>query len=784
MRASALLIAALLSSAAVRADEPAVAYIFPAGGQCGTKVEFRIGGMYLHEGAALEMLGPGVAASPRIAPVETIWFEGPIVPLPASQQKEDYPKDYAGDVAIAADAPLGLRCWRVATSQGATPSLKFVVGALPEVVERETDGAPVPVPVTLPVTVNGRVFPREDVDEWAFEAKQGELIRAETMSARLGYPLQSRLVLLDSLDRPLAEDFGSLDGDACLSATIPADGQYRVRIHDVKFSGLQDYVYRLTLTKGPHVDRLFPLGGRRGEQLSLELTGSGVSGDKFELAIPADAAESYLAPLGSAFDGAAGVRLETSDLPEILEAEPNDGPAAALLTQSPVVCNGRIEAPGDKDCWAFDLRQGDVVEFDVRAARLGSPLDSVLVILDAEGKEVTRGDDQPDNQTDARVQFAAPKAGRYVASVEERFASRGGAAFAYRLRVAPPRADFRLALAADAVTLYRGAQAKLRISAERLGGYAGPIKLSVEGLPAGATVAAAEIGANQPQVELVFTANPTAKIETAHFRIVGTAEIDGQTRSHAATLPTPLGEMPVDSVLLAVAMPTPFKVVGTYDITFVPRGSALKRSYAIERNGFEGPLEVQLADRQMRHLQGVTGPRITVPPEATACTYEVFLPPWMELGRTSRSLVMAVGVVTDADGSRHTVSFTSQNQNEQIVALVGPGELSLQSERTSLVARPESTAEISFRVLRGKALSGPVKLELVIPPHIHGVAAESVLVPAGAERGAIQLRFDREFGPLNMPLTARAVMNAGGKQIIAETKIELVLATPQASAQN
>ena len=769
-----LLFCLLLSGAAARGDEPAAAYIFPAGGQRGTKVEFRVGGMYLHEGAALEMLGPGVSASPRIVPVETIWFEGPIVPLPASQQKEDYPKDYSGSATIAADAPLGLRNWRVATSQGATPSLKFVVGDLPEVVEQETDGEPLPVAVTLPVTVNGRIFPREDVDEWEFEAKQGELVCAETMSARLGYPLRPRLVLVDAHDRPLAEDFASLDGDARLSAVIPADGRYRVRIDDVKFSGLQDYVYRLTLAKGPQVERAYPLGGRRGTKLSLAPSGPGIASEKLDIELPADAPESFRLPLGASLSGVSSVFLDIDDLPELLETGPNDEPAVAATIQLPAVCNGRIETPGDKDCWACELGQGEVVEFDVRAARLGSPLDAVLVILDGEGKEVARADDQPNNQTDARLQFTAPKAGRYAARVEERFASRGGDAFAYRLRVSAPRPDFRLAFASDAVTLYRGATAKLRVSAERLGGFAGPIKLAVEGLPGGVNVAPAEVGANQPQADLTFTADAAAKIETARLRIVGAAEIDGQARSHAATLPTPRGEMPLDSVLLAVSLPTPFKVVGAYDITFVPRGGKLSRNYTIERNGFAGPLEVRLADRQTRHLQGVTGPAIVVPPEASACTYEVYLPPWMELGRTSRSIVMAVGLITDADGSRHTVSYTSQNQNEQIVALVGPGELSLQSDRASFAARPESTLEIPLRVLRGKSLAGPVKLDLIVPPHIHGLSADAVAVPQDADQALLKLRFAREFGPLNMPFTIRAVMDAGGRPAVAETKIELV----------
>jgi hypothetical protein len=47
----------------------------------------------------------------------TVWFEGPVLPLPDSQQKEDYPVDHDGTVAIAADAASGVRWWRVATAR-------------------------------------------------------------------------------------------------------------------------------------------------------------------------------------------------------------------------------------------------------------------------------------------------------------------------------------------------------------------------------------------------------------------------------------------------------------------------------------------------------------------------------------------------------------------------------------------------------------------------------------------------------------------------------------------
>src|SRR5262249_3681004 len=172
----------------LRANPPVASYIFPAGGQRGTTVKVRVGGLYLYKSCSFELLGPGVEASQQLRSTRTLWFEGPRLPLPASQQAEDYPRDMAGEVRIASDAPPGARRGRLWTAEGAAGGLRFMVGELPEVVEQEIDGDPIPVDVTLPVTINGRIFPREDVDDWTFHARKGQNITAEVCAARLGSP--------------------------------------------------------------------------------------------------------------------------------------------------------------------------------------------------------------------------------------------------------------------------------------------------------------------------------------------------------------------------------------------------------------------------------------------------------------------------------------------------------------------------------------------------------------------------------------------------------------------
>src|SRR5262249_42323152 len=100
------------------ADPPVASYIFPPRWPPGKKVDFRVGGLFLHQSCSFEMLGAGVTASTRLERTNTVWFEGPLLPLPDSQQAEDYPKDLAGRVEIAAQAPIGFRHWRLWNAQG------------------------------------------------------------------------------------------------------------------------------------------------------------------------------------------------------------------------------------------------------------------------------------------------------------------------------------------------------------------------------------------------------------------------------------------------------------------------------------------------------------------------------------------------------------------------------------------------------------------------------------------------------------------------------------------
>ena len=62
----------------------------------------------------------------------------------------------------------------------------------------------------------------------------------------------------------------------------------------------------------------------------------------------------------------------------------------------------------------MNLKKGDAIDLDLRASRLGSPLDGVLMVVDATGKEIARADDMAAGQTDAQLRFTAPADGDFV----------------------------------------------------------------------------------------------------------------------------------------------------------------------------------------------------------------------------------------------------------------------------------------------------------------------------------------------------------------------------------
>jgi hypothetical protein len=736
-------------------------------------VKVRVGGLNLHARCGWELIGPGVRTSKDLTRTATRWFEGPMLPLPASQRQEDYPHDMAGEVHIDAAAALGVRRGWLWNSQGASAGLAFVVGDLPEVVEQEIDGDPVPVEVALPVTINGRIFPRENVDAWSFAARKGQVVTCEVHAERLGSPLDSRLELRGPDGTVLAENDDARGADSLLHFTAPQDGKYQVCISDSNRNGGPQYVYRLTISAGPYVTGLYPLGGRRGTKTRFSLQGANVPREPVEVALPAAGATARLQQflVGGALSNP--VVLAVDELPEMVKA------AASQPFTLPAILNGRIERPGEVDAWSFAGRKGQAVLLRMQGWHLGSPLRGVLEVADSTGKVVARaGHQQP--TADPSLAWTVPSDGTWTVRVRDFFHNRGGPAFAYRLHATAPLPDFHLELSGHAWTALRGGKGPaprvpLRLLVERQGGFNGPIELQADGLPAGVTFTPKVVAAGQQSVNLNFTATDKAAVAASRLTLRGNAVVGGKSVARVAAVTGRSEEHPAETLLLAVGLPTPFKLVGGYDLRLAPRGTVFRKHFKIERNGYTGPLEVRVADQQARHLQGVTGPVLTIPPGTDEFDYPLTLPPWMETGRTARACVMATGKVRDG-GSEHEVSYTSQAQNDQIIAVVETGRLGLELGRGSIAVRRGSTLSLPVTVRRGKGLAGAVTVELVAPEHVRGLAAAPLRLGEKETAGNLVLRaaMTGPLGPFNMPVLVRATLNETAGPVVAEARLEVV----------
>jgi hypothetical protein len=716
-----------LCGLSVFADPPDAKYLLPAGGQRGTTVKFHAGGLCLNKWCSLEMIGRGVEAWPIVKRVDSPWFDGPVLPLPESQRQEDYPRAMGGTVKIATDAPTGDRFVLLRTSQGITGPLRFLIGDLPEVVEDELPGEPIPVAVAAPVTVNGRIFPHEDIDIWSVTLKKGQVLSASVDAARIGSQLEAKIEVRDPAGKVIAEALGSPGCDPHLRATATTHGTYQVHITDARADGGPAFVYRLTLTT----------------------------------------------------DAAPRETGEPESLPVVRESDTPDPVRGNFLT-IPAVGVGRIATAGEADRWGFSARKGEAFEIELQAHRRGSPLLGVLAVTDAAGKELAKAEPGASPNIDPAIHFTAPAAGLYFVTVQDRFRSRGGPEFTYRLRVTRPEPGFDLSFATLGFTAVRGQLANLKVTARRHGSFIGPIVLNVEGLPAGVSVAKEVVlQAGQPTIDIPIKADATAKAEPALIRVRGTGMVSLAPFSSMFVPMTRTAkwaeDATVDQVRLAVALPTPFKIAGDYELKLIPRGTVHARHYRIERNGFTGPIEIELADKQARHLQGVTGPTIVVPADKSEFDYPINLPPWMEMGRTCRVCVMGTATVKDADGSEHVVTYSSREQNDQIIAVVEPERLGLRLDRPTVLAEPGKAATVRVSVRRGEGIKGEATLELVVPRGVSGVSGSSHKIPANAEEGTLTLQFAADArGPFPSPVTLLATVLDGGKPVVAERKLELV----------
>jgi len=470
------------------------------------------------------------------------------------------------EVTVAPDAKPGRREIRLVTKRGVSNALPFFVGEVPEVcrkamgiskaqvlgkehlAQRKRPPEQQEMRVTVPCTMNGQIACGE-VNHYRFEARKGQrLVISAKARALVPYIadavpgwFQAVLTLCDASGREVAynDDF-RFKPDPTICFEVPKDGEYVLKITDAIYRGREDFVYRITIGELPFVTGIFPLGARAGKTATIQMEGWNL--DKATIAAPPKTAKPGVhlvaATKGKHTSNHRPFALDT--LPECRDKEPNNAIAKAQKVELPVIVNGRVDRPDDWDVFEVQGKAGATVVAEVQARRLESPLDSFIKITDAAGNVLALNDDHHDaasglntNHADSYLMAELPEDGTYYVHLGDT-TRHGGKAYAYRLRLSPPRPDFQLRVAPSRVVIRARKIASVTVHAIRKDGFDGPIKLSAKGLPKGLTSPGVTIGAKKDSARLAVKTTVKEMKRPVDVAVVGTAKIGGKALIHKA----------------------------------------------------------------------------------------------------------------------------------------------------------------------------------------------------------------------------------------------------------
>ena len=234
------------------------------------------------------------------------------------------------------------------------------------------------------------------------------------------------------------------------------------------------------------------------------------------------------------------VPFAVDNLPESVERPPNDSIKSAQSLTLPVIVNGRIGRTGERDVFKFEGRAGQKIVAEVFARRLDSPLDSNLRLTDAGGKQIAFNDDCEDkacgletHHADSCIEATLPADGNYFIELADT-QGRGGAEFAYRLRVSEPQPDFALRIVPSSLSLRAGMSVPVTIFALRKEGFTNAISLNLKDAPPGFSLSGASVGVNQEKAQFTLKAPSQPTDDPASISIEGNALIDGKRVTHDA----------------------------------------------------------------------------------------------------------------------------------------------------------------------------------------------------------------------------------------------------------
>jgi hypothetical protein len=559
---------------------PRLSFVTPGGARAGSTVEVTFTGTDLEEPKELLFSHPDIKATPVVLPTppqpKPDPKKPPVKPAPP-------PPITKFKVTVGPKVPVGIYDARLVGEWGVSNARAFVVGDLAEVAEKEpNDDVDKAQRVEINSTISGVISAPTDVDYYVFTGKKGERVVVSCLASSIDSRLDPDLRLFDAKGKQLAANRGYHGKDALVDATLPADGDYQVRVCQFTYTeGSPEHFYRLSITTAPWIDAVHPPMIEPGKTAKVTVYGRNLPGgqrdesavvdgrvlEKVTVEIKAPADKAALGRL--AYTGLRPINMLSVDgfehrikndsgtsnsflityaqAPVVLDNEANDTEETAQEVTVPCEIAGRVEKRRDRDWYVFKAKKGDVYNIEVFSDRLGAPTDMYFLLRNpATKQEIVEVD--PNNEilnfnfkfymtTDdpGVYTFTAPADGKYQLLVASRTADTlAGPRHFYRVRITAPQPDFHVAIMApdnfrpDSGLLYQAGNAYYTAFVWRHDGFAGDVTLTAEGLPKGVTCPPQTLGAGTRSAKIVLIAAADAPAWAGTIRFKATATIKGQ----------------------------------------------------------------------------------------------------------------------------------------------------------------------------------------------------------------------------------------------------------------
>ncbi len=604
------------SAAAHPSSSPQLSVIQPRGIQRGQQHQLTFSGARLDDAVEIFFYDVGVT----VAKIE---------PIDANNIKVT--------VDVAPDCRLGEHIAQVRTKSGISEYRSFFVGALPLVDEVEPNsGFDQPQRVEMNHTISG-VVQNEDIDWFVIAAKKGQRLTAEIEAIRLATMFDAFVGIVDSkrFEMLASDDSALLRQDSLASLVVPEDGDYYVYVREASYGGNDGCRYRLHVGTFPRPTVAYPAGGPPSHEIDVRFLGDPAGEIARKLTVDHTGKfrpgvfvqdEHGISPSSIAF--------RNFPHPNTLEIEPNEDmaaiPAAIAL---PTAFNGIIDKPGDRDFFKFNSKKDEVWDFEVYSRRIGSGLDPVLTIYNADKAAIVGNDDS--RGPDAYIRFQAPADGDFYLGMNDHL-MRGQSNFAYRIEVEHPSASLAVEIPRS-VQYSQERQTIVVPQGNRFGtlvgvarnNFGGEIALGENQLPAGIQASSKPMPANLTVMPVVFEADPAAEISGKLVEFTArctdpAANVVGRFSNLADFV---LGEPnnslyysgTIDRVAAAVTEKVPFKIDIVPATAPLVRNGSIQVKIVVTRDaGFDAPINIQFPFRPPG--VGTTG-SITIPQGQTEGFY-------------------------------------------------------------------------------------------------------------------------------------------------------------------